>query len=494
MQVCNLEEGKLSYKMKEINMPSIHIAENASLQKTFSQKANHFLESTEHFMHDRVSPGGYYKAIWCRDASYILKDWFLSGRFQDVMQELLYIWSHQIRLEGEKIIYGRGSPKMNYSSQVASRRTRSQFEGALPTTIFYGFSEVYGLNPDIDSTALMISTTSWILDACLKSGVVLLEDRPFSFSHVSGQELKNKGSIIFKPSRTVMDFVIPCMLQAIDYLKSRDIDDDGLLEQDHNEDWMDTTLRAGKIVYSQASWILALRNLSSLLLELGRNKDAGILLELAKRSIQGVEKHLWMEEEGTYIDIQKSHDRGCSHRMLTQDISLYLIATTENTLEEGEEGEGEEDVVSRQSKAKIPRFRNTDKQKINPKFAIHANCALEAIRDRLWKDNWPRVTEKTVDPRLLHPNWYHSHTFWPWSTGLEMLARSRFQRIEECNTLLSLLSSKDEEDKLNAFYEWIDPSTRTGKGAFPFNTGISALRIAIFDILYRGLNPDTLSH
>lgn len=75
-----------------------------------------------------------------------------------------------------------------------------------------------------------------------------------------------------------------------------------------------------------------------------------------------------------------------------------------------------------------------------------------------------------------------------------MLARSRFQRIEECNTLLSLLSSKDEEDKLNAFYEWIDPSTRTGKGAFPFNTGISALRIAIFDILYRGLNPDTLSH
>lgn len=130
-----------------------------SLQDSSSQIANHFLESTEHFVHGGANPGGYYKAIWCRDASYILRDWFLSGRFQDVMQELLYIWSHQIRLGGEKIIHGRRSPEMNYLSQVASRRTQKKFEGALPTTIFYGFSEIYGRNPDIDSTALMVSTT-----------------------------------------------------------------------------------------------------------------------------------------------------------------------------------------------------------------------------------------------------------------------------------------------------------------------------------------------
>jgi hypothetical protein len=116
---------------------------------------------------------------------------------------------------------------MNYSSQVASRRTQNQFEGALPTTIFYGFSEVYGLNPDIDSTALMVSTTSWIFDACLRSGVVLVEDPPFSFSHASGQELKKEASIVSKPSTAVMDFIIPKMLRAIDYLESRDIDGDG---------------------------------------------------------------------------------------------------------------------------------------------------------------------------------------------------------------------------------------------------------------------------
>ncbi len=403
------------------------------------------------------------------------------------MQELLYIWSHQIRLGGEKIMYGRGSPKMNYSSQVASSRTRNQFEGALPTTIFYGFSEVYGLNPDIDSTALMVSTTSWIFDACLRSGVVFVEDPPFSFSHASRQELKKKASNIFKPSTTVMDFIIPKMLRAIDYLESRDIDGDGLLEQDHNEDWMDTAFREGKIVYSQATWILALTNLSLLLSKLGRKDEAYRLLELAKRTIQNVEKQLWVKEEGTYIDLQESRQMSDSYGMLTQDISLYLIAITENTLVE-------DDALGVRYKPKIEGLRNTHKQKVNPKFAIHAECTLDTIKNRIWKDKWPRVTEKTIDPWVLHPNRYHSHTFWPWSTGLETLARSRFQRIEECNILLSVLTSKDEQGNPNAFYEWIDPITHTGKGAFPFKTGISALRIAIYDILYRGLVPGAPSH
>jgi hypothetical protein len=448
-----------------------------SLQDSFSQIANHFLESTEHFVHGETNPGGYYKAIWCRDASYILKDWFLSGKFEDVMQELLYIWSHQITLGGEKIIYGRGSPEMKYLSQVASRRTQKQFEGALPTTIFYGFSEIYGLNPDIDSTALMVSTTSWIFDACLRSGLLL--EPSFSSSHAGGQEFK-MSSIVSKPS-AVMDFVIPRMLRAIDYLENRDIDGDGLLEQDHNEDWMDTILRAGKIVYSQACWILALSNLSSLLSELERKKEeVHRLLELAKRTIQGVEKRLWIEEEGTYIDLQESHHLGYSYRTLTQDVSLYLIAITENTFE---------DVLSIQSKPKIPeQLQNNHKQKTDPKFTTRANSTLDVIKNRIWKDKWPLVTEvelKTTDLWVLHPNQYHNHTFWPWSTGIEMLARSRFERIEECNTLLSVLTSKDEEDNLRAFYEWVDPLTHTGKGAFPFKTGISAVRIAISDILYK---------
>lgn len=81
-----------------------------------------------------------------------------------------------------------------------------------------------------------------------------------SADYVSGLLLKLG---IADPTKEI-DFLVPRMLRAVDYLASRDIDNDGLLEQNHNEDWMDTALRAGKIVYSQACWILALKNLSSL--------------------------------------------------------------------------------------------------------------------------------------------------------------------------------------------------------------------------------------
>jgi hypothetical protein len=36
---------------------------------------------------------------------------------------------------------------------------------------------------------------------------------------------------------------------------------------------------------------------------------------------------------------------------------------------------------------------------------------------------------------------------------------------------------------MHTFYEWINPITDEGNGAFPFRTGISAVRIAVVDIL-----------
>ena len=63
-----------------------------------------------------------------------------------------------------------------------------------------------------------------------------------------------------------------------------------------------------------------------------------------------------------------------------------------------------------------------------------------------------------------------------------MLARSRFDRVEECNLLLSTLTSESNLH-MHTFYEWINPITDEGNGAFPFRTGISAVRIAVVDIL-----------
>ena len=69
----------------------------------------------------------------------------------------------------ERIVYGRGSPEMNFTAKLANTDIQWKFEGALPTTIYQtGFLEIYGMNPDIDSTALMIATTSWILARYIK--------------------------------------------------------------------------------------------------------------------------------------------------------------------------------------------------------------------------------------------------------------------------------------------------------------------------------------
>jgi glycogen debranching enzyme len=90
-------------------------------------------------------------------------------------------------------------------------------------------------------------------------------------------------------------------------------------------------MRAGKIVYDQACWILALNNLSTLLSKLGREKEADRLMQLADKTIHAVDQKLWSEEDGCYIDIQESHHIGGPYRTLTQDVSFYLVAITENT-------------------------------------------------------------------------------------------------------------------------------------------------------------------
>src|SRR4026208_2576288 len=151
------------------NKGSSSISFSSDSWKSFENNANTFLLKTNEHVLQGLNPGGIYQAIWCRDAAYILKDWFLSGNVDGVMQQIYQIWSHQILPNKEKLVYGRGSPQMKFSADVIGENKQEEFEGALPTTIYQaGFSEVYGKNPDIDSTALIISTTSWILARVLK--------------------------------------------------------------------------------------------------------------------------------------------------------------------------------------------------------------------------------------------------------------------------------------------------------------------------------------
>ena len=477
----------------------------------FVNGANIFLQKTNEHVLQGLNPGGIYQAIWCRDAAYILKDWFLSGNVDGVMQHIYQIWSHQIEADKEKVVYGRGSPVMKFSAEVAVKEKEKEFEGALPTTIYQaGFSEVYGLNPDIDSTALIISTTSWILARAIKQQ----RDDTFSSSTSSSNLSSSETSTVIASEHSadyvsallskvgitdpqkVAEFAVPRMLKAVEHLKSRDIDNDGLLEQSHNEDWMDTALRAGKVVYSQGCWLLALSDLSSLLSKLGRRKESDRLIHLADKTIFGVEQKLWSEQDGCYIDIQESHNSDI-YRILTQDISFYLIGISQNTINDSlgvhhRLNVNDKQIIKDQGHE---QWQDEKEKSIHPSLHKRAISTLDAIRNRAWKEKWPLVTEtelKRTGPWVLKPYQYHNHTFWPWTTGIEMLARSRFDRFDECEILLAKLAAEGHPH-LHAFYEWINPITDQGSGAYPFRTGITAIRIAIADILEK-INNVSSSH
>jgi hypothetical protein len=462
----------------------------------FSKRLVNFIQKTEDHAIQAANPGGYYTGLWCRDSSYILKDWFLSGRVQDILNQILVIWSHQIdETSADRIVFGRGSPEMNFKPTIADRKVIKRFRGFLPTSIYpeRKLCEVFGKNPDIDSTALMISSTSWILSRLLTAS----GDQNVTIGS-SKTTAHTNSTHSTKLVEKAIDFTVPRMEEAIECLASRDIDGDSLLEQDHNEDWMDSIMRAGKIVYSQACWILALTNLSILLQLLDKGEESvHKILKLADATIAAVEEKLWSEEDAAYIDVQVTHHIGGPYRTLTQDISLYLMALTENTRMDSLSIHN----YSGNNNNNINNYSNRKKNLLQPHMTKWLDgegeddsdksnydrlvSTLTAIRKRAWKEKWPLVTEvelKSTGPWHLKPYEYHNHTFWPWTTGIEMLARARFRQFKECDILLSTLASRGHPH-IHTFYEWLNPINDTSGGVYPFRTGIAAVRIAITDII-----------
>ncbi|MGC2571007.1 MAG: hypothetical protein WA364_05795, partial [Candidatus Nitrosopolaris sp.] len=108
---------------------------------------------------------------------------------------------------------------MNFTSELANHEKLEEFEGALPTTVYQaGFSEVYGQSPDIDSTALMLSTTAWVLTRTIKEEKESrLRDLPIQPIIAAEHSSDYVSALLSKvgitdPSK-VADFVIPKMLK-----------------------------------------------------------------------------------------------------------------------------------------------------------------------------------------------------------------------------------------------------------------------------------------
>ncbi len=427
-----------------------------------------FLSVTEKYTSQNTEPGDYYKAVWCRDAAYILKDQFLSGHSSVVLDQLKNIWNKQIGTNSTKLIYGRGSPKTSFTPLNAESDVIGNFYGALPTTIFDNFSEIYALNPDIDSTALMIYVSTWILTNMIRDSV-------------------DKSEKVSATVTELTEYLTPFLYRGIDYLTSRDEDNDGLLEQDHNEDWMDTVLRDGKVVYSQACWLMALTSFANLLFVRGKEDEAQRLRHMASELVDSIENNMWSEEAKCYVGLNSDKLQGNdSEGILYQDIVFYAFAMTEMLPHI------------------VPNFSNIRQFDMDPKHKNRSLAddkkalkikerlilALGSLKNRIWLQDIPLVTERPLlktGPWILQSNEYHNYTHWPWITAVELLTRFRFGQTDECNLLLSNLFNRNGKNKKsdhdNIFYEWLNPTTKTGGGAYPFRTGISAYRVTSFEMM-----------
>jgi hypothetical protein len=83
------------------------------------------------------------------------------------------------------------------------------------------------------------------------------------------------------------------------------------------------------------------------------------------------------------LDIQETNHIGGPYRTLTQDVSLYLVAITENTTNDSLKGTRKQNGGG-EAEAKI----------LDQNLSSRANRTLDAIRTRAWKEKWPLVTAK----------------------------------------------------------------------------------------------------
>ena len=428
-----------------------------------------FISLTEKYTSQNTEPGDYYKAVWCRDAAYILKDQFLSGHVAAVLEQLKQIWKKQIGNDSTKLIYGRGSPKTNFTPINADSDVTKNFYGALPTTIFDDFSEVYALHPDIDSTALMIYVSTWILT---------------KITNDSNDKRKDVSAEV----NALIEYLIPYLFRGVDFLTSRDDDKDRLLEQDYNEDWMDTVLRDGKVVYSQACWLMALTSFANLLLVRDKEDEAQRLQYMASQLIDSIENKMWYEKGQCYVDIKSERAAGDDSRgILCQDVIFYVFAMTELLPQIGPNNSKNNQTYMGLNQENN-RFLIDDKRALEIKERLV--LTLGSLKNKTWLQDIPLVTEKPLlktGPWILQSNEYHNYTHWPWITAVELLTRFRFGQTDECNILLSNLfdhnGRKNKSNHNNIFYEWLNPITKTGGGAYPFRTGISAYRLTSFELM-----------
>jgi hypothetical protein len=252
------------------------------------------------------------------------------------------------------------------------------------------------------------------------------------------------------------------------------VDGDHLLEQGPNEDWMDTMLRSGRVVYSQAAWGLANLDWSDLLHKLGRSAEAEKARLDVREIISAVNEKSWNDNAKSYSDSPEgyngfeldsdrvyatmlSEDRANEldnqRKWLTQDASLFLLLV---------------DSFNR-------RGKNLHSEGAFDNFEQKARDFLNSLKRYAWNERGTACVtppSTVTGPFKWGPNRYQNGGFWPWISTMEILARIRYDASGEDAWELMKKTLRF------SLLEWINPIS-SGSGAYPFRTSVAAVRTAL---------------
>lgn len=358
-----------------------------------------------------LMPGPTYLGIWARDTGVVCLGLNRLGKV-DLSGELLQrYWSYQITPESEPSNFifrnKRIADWTEDHAYVPSKDELLHESGAFPTSVYIrtpdfpaGTREIYSNRADPDSAC-------WL--------IIALYDQ-FCYSGDDRLLRDCSGGVI----------------SAIDYLCSRDIDGDHLLEQGPNQDWADILLRRGRVSYTQAVWYRCLESAAEIFASLGDPSRAERYRRLQHDVRQAINRIL-LTPYGYYANYVAS-DRVSLRRSL--DTAL-LVA-----------------------------FGVCD-----PDMGRHVLEMLGTLDGPFgYSVIEPGYAPEVIGPSKYPPGQYQNEGIWPWISAYLALAWARLGNDSRARTVVRSLFPQQPD----TMHEWID--NLSGEAHHPdFATAAGAL-------------------
>ena len=342
-----------------------------------------------------VTPGHGYTEFYMRDSHWQIRGLLAAGKYEDVKTLLEHMLKYQTK------------------------------EGFFPTNIFLnGEPEYYVGTPDIDSPILVVMN---ILEYVKWTG-----DYDFALKNWDKIELTLK------------------------YLKTRDENNDGFLEQVGGQDWLDCAHRFGVVNYCQGIYFRMLTQLTDLAQILKKNDEAKEYKAISTKMKANFDKVFWNEKLGFYADFISGTNRT---PVVTQDACLAFAFGLA-----------------------------TDIKKIQ--------AHLNKLKTTCWGEWGPRLQDFVPESESTcgAPGFYVNGGVWLWTTAFEAYSHFKFGNPEDGIKAIEMIKKYDfGQNPYNQYFldnnEWHDGLNGLNcedfyKQSRNFTTGSGSMIWAVVEGLY----------